>query len=208
MARPSCSAKRGQDRPSKAERAVERRAREQRAQRLRSLALWGGGGLAAAVLVGVVFFSGGSSSGSDAPADPAQATAQLALAESNAGSAVQVYEGNAHTVFHAIDPLPTAQAPSEDGRPLLVWFSGTWCHFCERMEPWANDVASRFTERVRFVEKSVDHDRGAASRYGVRGTPTFVLIDATGNELLRFHYQGSAADFGRTIEDALAAVGA
>lgn len=199
--------KRAPNGESKAERATERRTQEQRAQRLKAFALWGGGGVIAAVLVGLVFFSGGSSGGG-AQADPAQAAAQRALAEDNAGTPVQVYEGSAHTVYHAIAPLPTAEAPSQDGRPLLVWFSGTWCSFCERMEPWANDVASRYTDRVRFVEKSVDHDRGAASRYGVRGTPTFVLIDPAGNELARFHYQANATDFAQTIEAALGAAGA
>ena len=192
------------ERSNKAARAAARRAGERRARRTRSIALWGIGGLLAASLIGLVSLGGGRGGRASAPLDPAL----IALAEANAGSPVQVYEGNAHIVYHAIAPLPTAAAPSDDARPTLVWFSGTWCHFCEQMEPFANDVASRFHERARFVEKSVDHDRGAAARYGVRGTPTFVLVDGAGNELGWFFFQGDEGAFARAIESALASVGA
>ena len=76
------------------------------------------------------------------------------------------------------------------------------------MEPWALETAGQFSDRMAFVEKSVDHDRSAASRYGIRGTPTFVLIDDAGNEVVRFHYQGNAGDFQQAIEAALAQAGA
>jgi thiol-disulfide isomerase/thioredoxin len=74
----------------------------------------------------------------------------------------------------------------------LIWFSGIWCEFCEQMEPWAHATAAEFADRVVFVEKSVDHDRAAAARYGVRGTPTFILIDASGRHLSQFSFQSSA----------------
>jgi predicted DsbA family dithiol-disulfide isomerase len=55
-----------------------------------------------------------------------------------------------------------------------------------------------------FVEKSVDDDRNAASRYGIRGTPTFVLIDAAGQEVTRFGFQRDEQSFVTAIESALA----
>ena len=155
------------------------------------------GGLVAFALVSGV--GGGS-----AEADPAIAS----LAREAGGGDVQVYTGSAHTVYHSTAPLPAAAAPRGDGKPTLVWFSGTWCHFCEQMEPFAFETAEGFGERMAFVEKSVDHDRPAATRFGVRGTPTFVLIDAGGNEVARFHYQRSAQDFAAAIEAALGRVAA
>ncbi len=180
-------------------------ARQQARQPRRSISWkpivgWGtvtalGGLLAFALLAG---------GGESAEADPGLA----ALAREASGGEVQVYTGGVHTVYHSPAPLPSSDAPRGDGKPTLVWFSGTWCTFCERMEPFAIETAESFSERMVFVEKSVDHDRSAASRYGVRGTPTFVLIDAGGNEVARFHFQGSAQDFAAAIEAALGQAGA
>ncbi len=131
------------------------------------------------------------------------ATALVALAEESSSGPVRVLTGSAHTVYHSTLPVPPQATPRGDGRPTLVWFSGTWCTFCERMEPFAHGTASQFRERLVFVEKSVDHDRAAASRYGVRGTPTFVLVDAVGEEIARFHYQSNAVAFADAILSAL-----
>ena len=120
---------------------------------------------------------------------------------------VKVLTGSHHTVYHSVPPLPTASAPRADGLPTLVWFSGTWCEFCEQMEPWAHATAAEFSDRLVFVEKSVDHDRDAAARYGVRGTPTFVLIDASGRSMGQFFFQQSKSGFRSAIEQALSRVG-
>lgn len=137
---------------------------------------------------------------------PGQSTTNptlIALAEEASDGPVRVITGSAHTVYHSTLPVPSQATPRSDGKPTLIWFSGTWCTFCERMDPFVYETASRFTDQMIFVEKSVDHDRPAASRYGVRGTPTFVLVDAVGNEIARFHYQSSAASFADIILSAL-----
>jgi thiol-disulfide isomerase/thioredoxin len=120
-----------------------------------------------------------------------------------AADGTRVIEGSVHTVRHSEAPLPTADEPRADGLPTLVWFSGTWCHFCQAMSPFAHDTADEFASQVAFVEKSVDHDRSAANGYGVRGTPTFVLIDAYGEEIVRFGFQQTADAFRQVISDAL-----
>jgi len=130
-----------------------------------------------------------------------------ALARETSGGEVRVLRGSAHTVYHSDATLPTSNEPRADGLPTLVWFSGTWCHFCERMDPFAWETASGFADQLIFLEKSVDHDRGAASRFGVRGSPTFVMLDARGREIARFFYQADPTSFASTIESALARVG-
>ncbi len=154
---------------------------------------WGGGGLLAfaGLVVLLVTVAGGSSAGAD-PAIEAQARAV------NGGSEVRVYEGAQHTIYHTTAPLPTANAPRTDGQPTLVWFSWTGCTFCRQMEDYVYDVAEQFGDRMVFVEKSVIHDGEAARRYGVIGTPTFVLIDASGEIIGRLSYQSGAAAFART----------
>ena len=71
------------------------------------------------------------------------------------------------------------------------------------MEPYTDQTIAQFDGRMAFAEKSVDHDRPAASRFGIRGTPTFVLIDAQGRELQRFFYQPDGALLGQAIDAAL-----
>lgn len=160
---------------------------------------WSIGGLAVVALLILALSASGSAQQADA------ATEQLARA--NAGTDVTVHSGSAHVVYHSDPPLPSRAAPRADGQPTLVWFSGTWCHICEQMAPFAHETASAFTDRLVFVEKSVDHDRSSSSRYGVRGTPTFVMLDAAGSEVMRFHGSPDAASFATQIERALAAVG-
>jgi thiol-disulfide isomerase/thioredoxin len=131
-----------------------------------------------------------------------------ALARVTSRSEIETITGSAHTVYHSTEPLPTSNEPRADGLPTLVWFSGSWCPFCERMGPFTYEVASRYRDRMIFAEKSVDHDRDAARRFGVRGTPTFVMLDAGGGELARFYFQGSARALDAVMTQALAGQGA
>lgn len=182
--------------------ASARRAKPPRSNHKRSLPLgtigWVVGGAAVLGLLAVLLTSAGGSQAADA------ATEQLA--RQNAGTDVTVHSGRQHVVYHSDPPLPTANAPRADGQPTLVWFSGTWCHICERMAPFAHETASGYTDQLVFVEKSVDHDRESSGRYGVRGTPTFIMLDAVGSEVTRFHGAGDAASFASAIEQALSAV--
>ena len=65
-----------------------------------------------------------------------------AVARTNAGTEVKVYTGTHHTVYHSTAPLPSETNPRADGKPTLVWFSGTYCEYCEQMEPFAHRTAA------------------------------------------------------------------
>lgn len=159
------------------------------------------GGAAIVAVLAIFLVRAGSGGSESSPAEAAVA------AENGAGADIKVLSGGRHTVYHSTADLPTTSSPRPDGQPTLVWFSATWCDFCERMEPFAHATASQFRDRMVFVEKSVDQDRNAAARYGVRGTPTFVLIDATGKEVARFGFQPTDAAFAAAITSALARLG-
>jgi len=159
---------------------------------------WSLGGVAAVALVVLALVSQGAAQPADA------ATEQLA--RSNSGTDVTVHAGSRHVVYHSDEPLPSASFPRVDGQPTLVWFSGTWCHVCEQMAPFAHETAAAYTDQLVFVEKSVDHDRDSSGRYGVRGTPTFIMLDAVGSEVTRFHGSPNATSFAAQIEQALAAL--
>lgn len=160
--------------------------------------------LGVVVLVGAYVMGRGGEGPEARAAVEADPAAALELASRNAAGDVVRYAGSHHVVYHSSDPLPDGRTGAPDARPTLVWFSGTWCEYCEQMEPFAHGVAANLGERVRFVEKSIDHDRAAATRYAVRGTPTFVLIDGSGREISRFFYQPTPGAFSKAIEAALA----
>ena len=77
--------------------------------------------------------------------------------------------------------LSLAEAGSAD-QPTLVWFHADWCHVCQQIKPEVIDLGAAFDGKVKFVRLNIDHaeNRSAVQRYGVRATPTFVLIDADG----------------------------
>lgn len=117
---------------------------------------------------------------------------------------VRVLSGGVHTVYHSDVALPTSETPQPEGKPVFVWFSATWCTNCAHMDDFAAGVIESYGDRFAFHEKSVDHDQASVNRYGVRGTPTFLLLDASGKEVARFYTQRDAASFTAAIEEALA----
>lgn len=101
------------------------------------------------------------------------------------GQGVQVLSGGIHSVRHSVRPLPSADTPRPDGLPTLVQFAATWCEVCHAMEPVMANVRRATEGRLLLVEKDVDSDMDLVRRFHVRGTPTFVVLDAQGRELGR-----------------------
>ncbi len=56
---------------------------------------------------------------------------------------------------------------------------------CQRAKPEIVDLGEKFSGKIKFVRMNVDHaeSRAAVQKYGVRATPTFVVLDAAGNVL-------------------------
>jgi thioredoxin-related protein len=63
------------------------------------------------------------------------------------------------------------------------------------MERFVEPSAEKFTDRMVFVEKSLDHSRDLVQQYRIFGVPTFVLIDSKGEEIGRFGFESSAESF-------------
>jgi thiol-disulfide isomerase/thioredoxin len=81
------------------------------------------------------------------------------------------------------DPEGLALAEAgQAGQPTLVWFHADWCHVCQQIKPDVVELGQEYEGRVKFVRLNVDDgiSRAAIQRYGVRATPTFVLLDADG----------------------------
>ena len=74
------------------------------------------------------------------------------------------------------------------GKPRLVEFESAHCAVCARMAPIVQDLERRCTKHDDTIARvQVDDDDGEAlaARYAVHLLPTFLMIDAKGEEVSR-----------------------
>jgi thioredoxin 1 len=69
-------------------------------------------------------------------------------------------------------------------KPVLVDFFAEWCGPCKMMSPILKEVKEALKEKIAIIKIDVDKNQSLASKYQVRGVPTFVLYRA-GKEVWR-----------------------
>ena len=86
-----------------------------------------------------------------------------------------------------------AQALAE-GKPVLVDFGASWCTACKELEHKTFPDPAVKEEAARFVAIHVDATDDEApdtvrltKKYDVKGLPTVIMMDAQGNEVVRFN---------------------
>lgn len=60
--------------------------------------------------------------------------------------------------------------------PVLVDFWAQWCGPCKAMTPILEDVAQKYTDKVKIVKLDVDSNPATPPKFGVRGIPTLILF--------------------------------
>lgn len=98
---------------------------------------------------------------------------------------------------------------AEQQQPILANFSGSdWCGWCIKLDrevfskqafqDYAEDslvlFLADFPTSKTLPPEQVKQNRGLAERYGVRGFPTILLLDAEGNVLARTGYVPGGPD--------------
>lgn len=60
-------------------------------------------------------------------------------------------------------------------KPVLIDFFATWCGPCQTMSPVLKQVKDTLKDKVSILKIDVDKNQTIATKFQVRGVPTFVL---------------------------------
>jgi len=61
-------------------------------------------------------------------------------------------------------------------KPVLIDFFATWCGPCQTMSPILKQVKDELGDEVTILKVDVDKNAAIASKFQVRGVPTFILF--------------------------------
>jgi thioredoxin 1 len=75
-----------------------------------------------------------------------------------------------------VESLEDIEEMAASGRPVLIDFWQTGCQPCRTMDGIVDELADEYRETAHVAKVDVRRVPGAAQKYAVRSTPTFVLL--------------------------------
>lgn len=88
-------------------------------------------------------------------------------------------------------------AARQDGKPLLIYFSATWCGPCREMEAslWSRPDVIAMSGKFVCLHVDIDRDASTAARYDAVTVPAVSIADPWGTELARREGYGSPDEY-------------
>jgi len=73
----------------------------------------------------------------------------------------------------------------EQGLPVVIDFSATWCGPCKKIAPIIDELAAEYEGKVNICKCDVDENNELTSKYGIRNVPTVLFLK--GGEVVDKH---------------------
>ena len=83
-----------------------------------------------------------------------------------------------------VDDKNYEQEVIDSKRPVVVYFSASWCKFCSVMLPRFENLVEEFKGNVKFCKADVDKSIEFANKSNIKGVPCIIIFKA-GREIGR-----------------------
>lgn len=81
------------------------------------------------------------------------------------------------------DPKSALDSAKEAGKPILVFVTAQWCHYCQKMkrDTWSDpQVQSVVSQRFETLRLDGDRDQHIVEKLGLRGYPATLVYTPDG----------------------------